>query len=43
MTALNCVFSSWSFPMHTKRLGQPAVRSINGKHDDKYSEPNHDM
>jgi hypothetical protein len=26
-----------------KRLGGPATRSINGKHDDKYFEPNHDM
>jgi hypothetical protein len=26
-----------------KRLGGPATCSINGKHDDKYFEPNNDM
>ena len=26
-----------------KRLGGPIACSINGKHDDKYFEPNHDM
>jgi hypothetical protein len=29
--------------VHTKELGGPVARSINGKHDDKYFEPNHDM
>jgi hypothetical protein len=34
---MNAVFFSRVFPMHTKRLGQPNVSSINGKHDDKHS------
>jgi hypothetical protein len=30
-------------PCTHKKLGGPVARSINGKHDDKYFEPNHDM
>jgi len=38
--ALYCCVCPRAFPVHIKRLGRPVLSSINGKCDDKHSEPN---
>ena len=43
MTSLNFFVMFMGIPCAHKRIGGPVAHLINGKHDDKYFEPNNDM